>query len=145
MAKITWKDLPKPQGLFTRRSAIMVTLDTKKMIQQYALNTKLNVVQYTYFNGSLYFRTLTAKERGLNWAIKADSFTLPVGLIASLEPSPGFSPIEKKGTRPSKPATRTTGKSKQKSAKKTAKPKSEEVPAVKQTLFSKLLKKLRRK
>ena len=145
MAKITWKDLPKPQGLFTRRSAIMVTLDTKKMIQQYALNTKLNVVQYTYFNDSLYFRTLTAKERGLNWAIKADSFTLPVGLIASLEPTPNFSP-QKKGTHRSSPATRTTGKSKQKSARKVATPKSEEVVAPKKAnVFTKLFNKLRRK
>lgn len=143
MAKITWQDLSKPYGLFTRRSALMVTLDTKKMVQQYALNTKINVVQYTIFNDSLYFRTLTAKEKGLNWAIKADAFILPDEL-ASLAPMPNFSP-QKKGTHQSSPATRTTGKPKQKSIPKTTAPKSEEAPVEKQSLFSKLLKKLRRK
>ena len=146
MAKIVWTDLPKTYGLFTRRSAIMVTLDTKKMVQQYSLNTKINVVQYTNFNGSLYFRTMTAKEKGLNWAIKADYFTLPTEL-ASLVPSPSISPSINGSKRLSSPATRTTGKPKQKSStKKVAKPKSEEAVATKKpSLFSKLLKKLRRK
>lgn len=144
MANITWKDLPKQYGLFTRRSALMVALDTKKMVQQYSLNTKINVIQYTIFNDSLYFRTLTAKEKGLNWAIKADAFVLPDEL-ASLVPMPNFSP-QKKGTHLSLPATRTTGKPKQKSARKVATPKSEEVVAPKKAnIFSKLLKKLRRK
>ena len=144
MANITWKDLPKQYGLFTRRSALMVTLDTKKMVQQYAMNTKLNVVQYTIFNDSLYFRTLTAKENGLNLAIRADAFILPDEL-ASLAPTPNFSPKEK-GTHQSSSVTRTADKSKQKSARKVATPKSEEVVAPKKAnIFSKLLKKLRRK
>lgn len=143
MAKITWQDLSKPYGLFTRRSALMVTLDTKKMVQQYAMNTKLNVVQYTIFNDSLYFRTLTAKEKGLNWAIKADAFVLPDEL-ASLAPTPNLSP--KKSVPNPKPVSRKTGNQKQKSARKVATPKSEEVVAPKKAnIFSKLLKKLRRK
>lgn len=143
MAKIIWKDLEKPYGLFTRRSALMVTLDTKKMVQQYAMNTKLNVVQYTIFNDSLYFRTLTAKEKGLNWAIKADAFVLPDEL-ASLAPTPNLSP--KKSVPNPKPVSRKTGNQKQKSARKVATPKSEEVVAPKKAnIFSKLLKKLRRK
>lgn len=143
MANITWKDLSKPYGLFTRRSALMVTLDTKKMVQQYAMNTKLNVVQYTIFNDSLYFRTLTAKEKGLNWAIKADAFVLPDEL-ASLAPTPNLSP--KKSVPNPKPVARKTGNQKQKSARKVATPKSEEVVAPKKAnIFSKLLKKLRRK
>lgn len=143
MANITWKDLSKPYGLFTRRSALMVTLDTKKMVQQYAMNTKLNVVQYTIFNDSLYFRTLTAKEKGLNWAIKSDAFVLPDEL-ASLAPTPNLSP--KKSVPNPKPVSRKTGNRKQKSARKVATPKSEEVVAPKKAnIFSKLLKKLRRK
>lgn len=82
---IIWYDLPKPQGLFTRRSALMLTLDTKKTIQFYSPNTKLNVCQYTVFNESVYFRTESAKNKGLNWAIKADSFSLPTNYLASLE------------------------------------------------------------
>lgn len=143
MANITWKDLPKQYGLFTRRSALMVTLDTKKMVQQYAMNTKLNVIQYTIFNDSLYFRTLTAKEKGLNWAIKSDAFVLPDEL-ASLAPTPNLSP--KKSVPNPKPVSRKTGNQKQKSARKVATPKSEEVVAPKKAnIFSKLLKKLRRK
>lgn len=143
MANIIWKDLPKPYGLFTRRSALMVTLDTKKMVQQYLLNTKINVIQYTIFNDSLYFRTLTAKEKGLNWAIKADAFVLPDEL-ASLVPTPNLSP--KKSVPNPKPVSRKTGNQKQKSARKVATPKSEEVVAPKKAnIFSKLLKKLRRK
>ncbi len=84
--KIAWKDLPKPRGFFTRRSTLMVTLDTKKAVQSYCSNTKINVVQYTVFNDSVYFRTGSAKEHGLNWAIKADSFDLPDGYLASLAP-----------------------------------------------------------
>lgn len=84
--KIVWKDLPKAQGFFTRRSTLMVTLDTKKAVQSYCANTKINVVQYTVFNDNVYFRTSSAKERGLNWAIKADSFDLPDGYTASLVP-----------------------------------------------------------
>ena len=143
MAKIIWKDLEKPYGLFTRRSALMVTLDTKKMIQQYAMNTKLNVVQYAIFNDSLYFRTSTAKDKGLNWAIKADAFVLPAEL-ASLVPTPNLSP--KKNVPNPKPVTRKTGKQKQKSARKVATPKSEEVVAPKKAnVFTKLFNKLRRK
>lgn len=84
--KIVWKDLAKPQGFFTRRSTLMVTLDTKKAVQSYCSNTKINVVQYTVFNDTVYFRTSSAKERDLNWAIKADSFDLPNGYLASLAP-----------------------------------------------------------
>ena len=143
MAKILWKDLEKPYGLFTRRSALMVTLDTKKMIQQYAMNTKLNVVQYTVFNDALYFRTSTAKDKGLNWAIKSDAFTLPSEL-ASLVPTPSISP--KKNAPNPKPVSRKTGKPKQKSARKVATPKSEGVVAPKKAnLFTKLFNKLRRK
>ena len=143
MAKIVWKDLPKSYGLFTRRSALMITLDTKKMVQQYAMNTKLNVVQYTVFNEGLYFRTSTAKTKGLNWAIKSDAFTLPPEL-ASLAPTP-ISP--KKNAPNPKPVSRKTGThQKQKSARKVATPKSEEVVAPKKAnIFSKLFNKLRRK
>ena len=132
---ITWKDLPKPQGFFTRRSALMLTLDTKKAIQFYSPNTKLNVCQYTFFNESVYFRTESAKNQSLNWAIKADSFSLPDGYIASLVPTElikaagiSHSPAKKKKASPVK----------QKVTQKVATPKSEEAKPHKPTLIKRL-------
>lgn len=115
----------------------MVTLDTKKAIQQYSSNTKLNVVQYTVFNDTVYFRTEPAKTKNLNWAIKADSFDLPDGLLASLAPTehslrkrqvPSHLPAKKKETSPTK----------QKVIQKVAKPKSEEAKPQKPTLIKRL-------
>ena len=136
---IVWKDLAKPQGFFTRRNTLMVTLDTKKAVQSYCSNTKINVVQYTVFNDSVYFRTSSAKERDLNWAIKADSFDLPDGYLASLAPlkSPA-----KKGTS-SKPSSLKLAK--QTSVKKAVPSKSEgKISANKINLIKRLLKRLKK-
>lgn len=128
--KIIWKDLPKPQGFFTRRSAVMLTLDTKKAIQLYSSNTKLNVSQYTVFNGSVYFRTEPAKVKNLNWAIKADSFDLPDGYLASLAPT--------EHSLSKKQVTSHTPAKKQKVTQKVAKPKSEEAQPQKTTLIKRI-------
>ena len=93
MSKITWKNLPKPQGFFTKRNTVMLTLDTKKAIQFYSANTKIQVTQYTLFNNAVFFRTRPAEEKNLNWAINADSFDLPENYVASLVPHK--SPAEK--------------------------------------------------
>ena len=128
--KIVWKDLPKQQGFFTRRSALMLTLDTKKAIQFYSPNTKLNVSQYTVFNGSVYFRTESAKTQNLNWAIKADSFDLPDGYLASLAPTEHS--LSKKQVPSHTPAK------KQKTTQKVVKPKSEEAQPQKTTLIKRI-------
>ena len=112
----------------------MVTLDTKKAIQFYSSNTKLNVVQYTIFNDSVYFRTDPAKAKNLNWAIKADSFDLPDGYLASLAPT---APKKTAGSSHS-PAKRKTSPTKQKAIQKVAKPKSEEAQPQKPTLIKRL-------
>ena len=135
--KIVWKDLPKSQGFFTRRSAIMLTLDTKKAIQFYAPNTKLNLVQYTLFNNAVYFRTESAKKNNLNWAIKADSFSLPNNYLASLAPSRIF--LEKKVVSETPSAQKTKIKQKQSSSSK-----NEGSNAAKQNLIKRLMKHLKR-
>lgn len=84
--KAVWKDLDKKQGLFTKRSTAMISLDTGAIIQYYGANTKINVAQEITVDGVRYFRTESAARKGLNWAIKASSFDLPIEL-ASLEPS----------------------------------------------------------
>lgn len=134
--KIVWKDLPKQQGFFTRRSAVMLTLDTKKAIQFYSPNTKLNLSQYTVFNGSVYFRTEPAKVKNLNWAIKADSFDLPDGYLASLAPTEHS--LSKKQVASHLPANRKTSPTKQKSIQKVAKSKSEGTKPQKPTLIKRL-------
>lgn len=75
--KIIWEDLENRGAMFTKRNASMVSLDTGKVIQQYSSNTRINVVQKAFYNGELYFRTATAKEKGLNWAFKASAFDAP--------------------------------------------------------------------
>lgn len=135
--KITWKDLPKPRGFFTRRSTMMVTLDTKKAVQLYSANTKINLVQYAVFNDSVYFRTSSAKERNLNWAIKADSFDLPKDYLASLDLSD--SPKSKAPcTKPS--SLKLAEKQKPTTVKKAPLPKNEGgVSAAKINLFKRFI------
>lgn len=75
--QISWVDLPKPKPLFTKRNALMVNLDDGEIIQYYSANTKIQVVQKASCKGITYYRTASAKERGLNWAFKAAAFGLP--------------------------------------------------------------------
>lgn len=85
--KINWLDLPTQKGLFTARSTSMVNLDVNVPIQFYSANTKINVVQYAIIGEEIFFRTQSAKQRDLNWAIKATAFRLPDGYIASFAPN----------------------------------------------------------
>ena len=64
----------------------MVDLNSGRIIMHYSSNVKINVVQQTLVNSDRYFRTESAMKKGLNWAIKASSFTLPDD-DAPLEPS----------------------------------------------------------
>ena len=142
MSKIVWKDLPKPLGLFTRRSALMLTLDTKKAIQFYSSNTKLNVSQYTVFNDTVYFRTEPAKVKNLNWAIKADSFDLPDGYLASLAPTEHS--LSKKQVPSHTPVNRKISPTKQKVTQHVAKPKSEEAQPQKPTLIKRIFRRFKK-
>lgn len=77
MRKIIWEDTPKKLNLFTIRNATMRDLDTGEIIQYYSANTKISVVQKTQLDYTTYYRTASAKERGLNWAFEASAFGLP--------------------------------------------------------------------
>ena len=72
-----WKDLPKEQGYFTKRSAVMVDLDKNKIVQYYSANTKIVVVQKCVTPEKTYYRTRPAAEKGLNWVFEASVFGLP--------------------------------------------------------------------
>ena len=72
-----WQDLPERKNLFTKRNAVMRDLHTKKIIQYYASNTKIAVVQKCNYDGTTYYRTNSAKENGLDWAFEAAAFGLP--------------------------------------------------------------------
>lgn len=74
---IEWQDLPDRKSLFTKRNAVMRDLHTKKIIQYYASNTKIAVVQKCNYDGTTYYRTNSAKENGLDWAFEAAAFGLP--------------------------------------------------------------------
>lgn len=85
MAKIIWEDLPKRYGLFTKRSAKLISLSNGATIQHYNANTKINVVQCAMIDGVKYFRTESAAIQDLDRVFRADVFELPPEL-ASLEP-----------------------------------------------------------
>lgn len=84
--KIIWQDLPKPENLFTARSAVMKDLDKNKIVQHYLMNTKISLAQKAQVGEKIYYRTRTAKEKGLNWAFEASAFGLPND-VAPLGPS----------------------------------------------------------
>lgn len=75
--KITWVDLPEKKNCFTVRSALMIDLDTRRVVQYYSANTKIVVTQKCIIKEGTFYRTETAKRNGLNWAFKASAFGLP--------------------------------------------------------------------
>ena len=118
--KYKWQDLPKDLNLFTKRSAIMRDLDTGKIMQYYATNTKIVVVQKCITQKNTYYRTRTAAVKDLNWAFEASVFGLP---NEAAPPAPTQSPSSPKKVK--KPDTRTLTKPaiKQKSVQKAKSPK----------------------
>ena len=72
--KITWQDLNKPKNLFTVRNATSIDLNTKKIVQHYSTNTKIQVVQDCYLNDTHYYRTQSSKDQNLDWAFEATAF-----------------------------------------------------------------------
>lgn len=120
--QIVWKDLPKRYALFTKCNTAMVNVATGAKVMCYSENTKINVVQETTYNEVRYFRTESAKEKGLDLAIKASTFDLPPDL-ASLEPSK--KPLNDKFSSYNKFSHSTKPNKKPSKTQKT--PKSEEV------------------
>lgn len=72
-----WQDLPKRMNCFTVRSAVMLDLDTGKIIRHYSANTKIAVVQKYVTPDCTYYRTAEASENSLNYAFKASAFGMP--------------------------------------------------------------------
>lgn len=95
--RLSWQDLPKRQHLFTVRNAAMMNLDTKKIIQHYSANTRIDVIQKAQHGEITYYRTASAAEKGLNWAFEASAFGLP-NERAPLAPT-GFSKRSNNSTK----------------------------------------------
>lgn len=120
--KIVWQDLPKKQNCFTTRSAMMMDLDKRTAVQHYSANTKIVVVQKCVLPEGAYYRTETAKKKGLNWAFKASALGLPDEKAPSAPSTTLYSKYDK--TR--KPATTPRPAKKQTVSQKVAKPKGGE-------------------
>lgn len=86
--KIVWEDLPKKKAFFIIRNTAMVSLDTKKPIQLYSANTRINLVQKATYNDITYYRTATARDKGLNWVFRAADFGLPNDEAPLAPPTP---------------------------------------------------------
>lgn len=121
--KLEWQDLPKPMSVFTMRSAEMIDLDKRKIVQYYSANTKIRVTQKCVTPEATYYRTSSAAEKGLNWAFKAAAFGLPneVAPPAHATITSSFNPVQ--------PAPRTSSPvKKQTSSQKPQAPKGGEGP-----------------
>lgn len=134
-----WQDLPERKNCFTTRSAMMMDLDKRAVVQHYSANTKIVVVQKCVIPEGTYYRTETAKLRGLNWAFKASALGLPDEKAPSVHSSTSNSHFKK--TR--KPARTSRPAKKQTSSQKIAKPKGGEAEQRKGWLYK--VKTLRRK
>lgn len=75
--KFIWVDLEKPKSVFTIRNATMRDLNDNEAIQYYSANTKIVVVQKCVTENGSFYRTNTAKVKGLDWAFEASAFGLP--------------------------------------------------------------------
>lgn len=122
--KYNWEDLPKPLNCFTVRSANMVNLNTGKIVNNYAANTKIVVVQKCVTPTGTYYRTAEAEHHYLNYAFRASAFGLPDEKAPSA-PSSKPNSLEKHTTSPRR-ATRKSPIKKQTKSKKAASPKGGE-------------------
>lgn len=123
--KIVWQDLPRRQSCFTTRSAVMMDLDKKIIIQYYSANTKIVVVQKCVIPEGTFYRTETAKLKSLNWAFKASALGLPDEKAPSAHPNT----LDSQYGKTRKPVSRTPRPvvKKQKVAQKATSPKDGEV------------------
>ena len=121
--KFVWQDLPERQNCFTTRSAMMMDLDKRTAVQHYSANTKIAVVQKCVIPEGTYYRTETAKLKGLNWAFKASALGLPDEKAPSVHPkSNSHHGLNRKSVSRTPIPTRK----KQKSVQKVASPKDGE-------------------
>ena len=137
--KCDWQDLPDKKTVFTVRSAVMKNLNTGKIIQHYASNTRIDVVQKCITPVGTFYRTQSAAYNNLNWAFEASAFGLP-NEFAPSAPT-GLPPNKLSNTK----ALRKPSTSKQKSVNTPALPKDGEVKASKIGFKNKLLALLKRK
>lgn len=111
--KYVWKDLPKPASCFTTRNTTMFDLRTNKTVQHYSANTKIAVVQKCVTTAGSFYRTASARDKGLDWAFKAPALGLP-NEVAPLVRSKEFSPKNNTSTKkldtrtPTKPVVKQT-------------------------------------
>lgn len=109
--KYVWKDLPKRENYFTVKNTAMINLNTGKVVQHYATNTKIAVVQKCVTPEKTYYRTQDAVHNYLNYAFEAEAFGLPNEKAPSA-PSPkpeGKSTLNSKSVaRKSKPIAKQT-------------------------------------
>lgn len=75
--KYIWEDLPKPLSCFTVCNTAMFNLNTKKVVQYYSTNTKIEVVQKCVTENGTFYRTDSARHHYLNYAFKATALGLP--------------------------------------------------------------------
>lgn len=115
-----WMDLPQPMNCFTVRSAMMMDLDKRTVVQHYSANTKIVVVQKCAIPEGTYYRTETAKLKRLNWAFKASALGLPDEKAPLVPPRNSLNNFSAPATRTPKPAQ------KQKASQKAVSPKSGE-------------------
>ena len=121
-----WQDLPKRESYFTVRNALMIDLDNQQVVQYYSANTKIVVVQKCVIKEGTFYRTESAKNKGLNWAFRASAFGLPderAPSVHSSSPDSLYSKNQKPVTRTPKPAIKQT------SSQKVALPKDGEARA----------------
>ena len=111
--KYTWEDLPERKNLFTVRSARMVNLDNGRILQNYAANTKIAVVQKCVTPNKTYYRTAEAAMNSYNYAFEAASFGLPNEKAPSAHCSPS------KQIKCSTSRTESANRSKKPTAKQT--------------------------
>lgn len=103
--KYVWEDLPERKNLFTVKNTVMINLNTGKIVQHYATNTKIAVVQKCVTTGKTYYRTQDAAHHYLNYAFEAEAFGLPNEKAPSA-PSVKSNPEKKSATR-TRPAKKT--------------------------------------
>ena len=124
--KYVWEDLPKPLNCFTVRGTTMVNLNTGRIINNYAANTKIVVVQKCVTPKGTFYRTGEAAHHYLNYAFRASAFGLPDEKAPSVR-SPKPNSLSRHSERKTAPATRTLKPvKKQTSTKKAATPKDGE-------------------
>lgn len=104
--KYVWEDLPERKNLFTVKNTVMKNLNTGKIVQHYATNTKIVVVQKCITPEKTYYRTQDAVHHYLNYAFEAEAFGLPNEKAPSV-PSRKATPLKLSTLNSKKSANRT--------------------------------------